>query len=197
MKYLKHKIYIPSLAFFSLGACMNSPHQVADFDKTKVSFTDEEDGRQVTHSVAQEARAHNFVEVDYKKESAVLTKSAVSSLDAAVLQAKQRGEINHVIVLSWADKEYPSKKLNHLSKTQSALAERRNLAVKKYFKTMKKVDVDTYNMAKRPNTLSKWFNTTDTKLKNSLIAAGLPTTGDELQYPSKASHSVVLIKVDQ
>ncbi|OFZ17695.1 MAG: hypothetical protein A2Z20_01560 [Bdellovibrionales bacterium RBG_16_40_8] len=196
MTYHKFKIFVSSLAFLSLASCANTPHKVADLDKPRTSFTEEEDGRQVTNAAAKEVNAHNFVEIDFKQASAVLTKNAASSLESAVLQAKQRGEINQIIVLSWSDEEYPSKKLNKLSKVQSALAEKRNVAVKKYFASMKSVDVDTYNMAERPNALSKWFNTPDTKLKNALMAAGLPTTGDDLQYPSKASHSVILIKVD-
>ena len=59
------------------------------------------------------------------------------------------------------------------------------------------MNVDTYNMAKQPSILAEWFNSTDNKLKTSLVAAGLPTTADALQYPSKKSHAVVLIKINK
>ncbi len=54
-------------------------------------------------------------------------------------------------------------------------------------------EVDTYNMPKQPNAFSRWFNTSDARLKKSLVAEGLPTTADSLQYPSKASHSIVMV----
>jgi len=57
--------------------------------------------------------------------------------------------------------------------------------------------VDTYNMAQQPNVLSKWFNTTDNKLKNTLVAAGLRTTASEPSAsPHKASHALILVNAE-
>ncbi len=196
MIYQNYKTYCSSLVFLCLSGCSNYPHRVSDQEKSKSSLTKEADGRDVTNAAAKEVQAHNFVEIDFSQSSAVLSSGATTSLKAAVQQAQQQGKINQILVLSWADEEYPSKRREKLSKQQGALADNRNLAIKRYFSPMKNVDVETYNMAKQPNTLSRWFNTTDYKLKNSLMAAGLSTTGDELQYPSKASHSIVLITVD-
>ena len=116
-------------------------------------------------------------------------------MNAVIAQAQQEGKIDEIIVLSWADKSFPSKKLNKLSNPQNELAENRNKAVEQYMKSLKDVSVDTYNMAKQPNAFSKWFNTDDNKLKNTLVAAGLPTSADSDQTTNKASHSVILIKV--
>lgn len=196
MIYHKYRTYISSLALFCLAGCANAPKKVVDLENPRTSFTEEADGRQITNAAAKEVKAYNFVEIDFSQSSAILSKSAISSLEAAIQQAKQRGEINQIIVLSWADEEYPSEKRNTLSNQQNALAESRNSAIKRYFNVMKNIDVETYNMAEQPNALSRWFNSTDTKLKKSLMAAGLPTTGDELQYPSKASHAVILIRVE-
>jgi hypothetical protein len=196
MIHKKYKLYVSSIALLTLGGCANTPHKVADVDNSKLSFIEENDGRQITNAAAKEAKAHNFVEINFSQSSSVLSQSAVSLLEDAINQAKKSGKINQIIVLSWADEEYPSKARNKLSKQQGVLAEKRNSAIRKYFESISSADVETYNMAERPNILSKWFNTADTKLKNSFIAAGLPTTGDELQYPSKASHAVILIKVD-
>ncbi len=192
----KYKVFITSFAILSLARCTNAPQKIAGSEKPRMTYVEEQEGRSITKAAAKEIMAHNFVEIDFPQTSSVLSKNAISSLDAAVEQARQQGNINQIIVLSWADNEYPSKKLNKLPKLQRTLAADRNKAVQKYFSATTNVDIQTYNMAERPNALSKWFNTTDTKLKNSLIAAGLPTTGDELQFPSKASHAVVLIKVD-
>jgi len=102
--------------------------------------------------------------------------------------------VDKVIILSWADENYPSKELNKLSKEQRDLADQRNNNVKEYLQTMKDLDVNSYNMAERPSTFSKLFNTADSELKSSMIEAGLSTTADKADYSSKASHSVILIK---
>jgi hypothetical protein len=55
---------------------------------------------------------------------------------------------------------------------------------------MRNVNVNSYNMAERPSSFSKLFDTADSKLKNSLLEAGLSTTADKYDYASKASLSV-------
>lgn len=185
-----------ALLTISVISCTNSPKKPDPQEKPRLSFVEEEDGREITGAAAKQAQAHNFVEITFDPTSSELSKKALYSLGEAVSVAKKSGKIDHIIVLSWSDEEYPSKRHGKLSKVQRSLADRRNTAVKNYFNPMPNTDIDTFNMAERPNTLSRWFRTTDTKIKNSLVAAGLPTTGDELQYPSKASHSIVLLKVE-
>jgi len=153
-------------------------------------------GSSVSNAAANAANAYNFVEISFEPGSTGLTESAKSSIQQVVSQAKSAGKLDEAIVMSWSDEEYPAKDVKKLPKAQRDLADSRNKAVKDYVKSIQKMDVDTYNMASQPNVLSKWFNTTDAKLKNSLTAAGLPTTADNPQYPSKASRSLVLIKVE-
>ena len=162
----------------------------------RTSYTEEAEGRYVTNAAAKKIRAYNFVEVEFLPQSSNLSEQAKKEINETFQKAIWDGYIDNVSVLSWSDEEYPSKELKSLSKEDRQLAERRNTAIKNYLMTLKSVDVDTYNMAEQPSQLSKLFNTTDNQLKNSLIAAGLPTTADALQYPSKASHSLVLIKLN-
>ncbi len=162
----------------------------------RVSAAERAEGKAVTNAAAQEAKAHDFVEIEFVAGSATLTENAKTSLNAVLQQAQQSGKIDEVLVLSWSDEEYPSKGLKKQSPAQIDLAEKRNKAIKEYMKTVRSVSVDTYNMAKQPNALSRWFNTSDNRLKNSMTAAGLPTSADSQQYPSKASHSVILVKIE-
>ncbi len=188
---------IGSVALFTALGCASSPQKVATADQPpRTAVTEELEGRSITNAAAREVRAHNFVEIEFNPGSSVLSESAKTSLKSIIEQARVDGKIDEVIVLSWADEEYPSASLKKLSKPQTELADKRNKAVKNYVKTIRSVDVDTYNMASQPNALSKWFNTTDNRLKDSFVAAGLPTTADSPQYPSKASHSVILVKID-
>jgi hypothetical protein len=182
------------LTLFSIAGCANTPQQTAS-EKHRVSSIEEADGETVTNAVAIKANASDFVEIEFKKNSSVLTESAKFSLNSLIKDAKQDGQIDEVIVLSWSDEEYPSKKLKKLPKFQKELADKRNKSVESYIKTMRTIEVNAFNMAERPNAITKLFETTDSKLKNSLLAAGLPTTADPAQYASKSSHSVILIKV--
>lgn len=196
MNYTGSKLLFLTLSLSTAANCSNTAHKVSDVAKSSTSITEEEDGRIVTNAAAKEVKAHNFVEIKFPPLSAVLSQDAIAALESVVTQAKKSGTIDQFIVLSWSDQEYPSKAQKNLSRDQIALAEQRNLAIKKHLSLRENADVDLYNMSERPNMMSKFFNTTDAKLKKSLMAAGLPTTADDPQYPSKASHSVVLVKVD-
>jgi len=197
MKFKKHLIPAGIVVFLAAVGCTNSPKRSAAVnDEPRKSLTEMNESKAITNSAATEANAHNFVEIVFDAGSSNLTENAKSSLNSVMDQARSVGEIDEIIVLSWADEEYPSKNVKKLSKPQKDLAERRNRAVASYIKNVKSVDVDAYNMAEQPNAMQKWFNTKDSQLKNSFVAAGLPTTADDPQYPSKASHSVILVKLE-
>lgn len=184
------KKYLLSLGFLMLLSAVGCSHS----PPTK-SHAEEAEGRAVTNEAAREANAHDFVEIEFRQGSAMLTESAKSSLSSVLKQARESGTIDEVIVLSWSDSNFPSKNLKKLPKEERELAEKRNKSVAEYVKTQRSVDVNSYNMAERPTAFSKLFNTADSKLKNSFLAAGLTTTADQSEYASKASRSVVLVKL--
>lgn len=186
---------VPFLLFVG---CAGTAHKATDSENTKAAMEKAGEGQEANNSVALQAKAHNFVEIEFDQGSAVLTESAKTSLNSVIEQARTAGKIDKVLVFSWADEEYPSKNIKKLSKKQQELAADRNETIEKYVKGMRNVNVDTYSMAEQPNTLSKWFNTSDSKLKNSFIAAGIPTsaTSHSQQHPNKASHAVILIQVE-
>lgn len=179
---------------FSFGC--SSAQRINEEGTPRKSAAEEAESRSITQKAASEVQAHNFVEIEFKPGSADLTDNAKTSLNKLVQDSGKAGKIDEVMVLSWSDYEYPSKNIKKLPRAQIDLAQKRNRAVENYVKSIQRVDVDAYNMAEQPNALSKWFNATDSRLKNALVAAGLPTTADDPQYPSKASHSVVLVKIE-
>lgn len=178
---------LPSIMFIGSVGCSSSPQIVS---------TNQTETHSVTRSAAEKSDVHNFVEIQFQNGSANLSDQAKASLVSVIDQARANGKIEEVLVLSWSDKEYPSESKNRLTTYQADLAERRNNAIEKYIETMSYADVDTYNMAKKPNVFSSIFNTSDTRLKNSFKAAGLSTTDDKLNLNGKASHAVVLVKVE-
>jgi hypothetical protein len=155
------------------------------------------DNQKITNAAAKKVDAHNFVEIEFEKGQAVLSESARTSVRSVYEQATQDGKVKKIYLISWADEEFPSKELKALSSSQKELANKRNENLESYVNELRLpgVEVQTFSMATQPNFLAKLFNTTDQKLKTSLVAAGLPTTANDPQYPSKASHSVVLIQL--
>jgi hypothetical protein len=171
--------------------CANTAHKTAETEKEKK----ETESRYINETTARETEAQNYLEIGFKEGSASLTENAKKSLNSVIEQARSKDKIDEVIVLSWSDQEYPSKNIKDLPKAQRELAEKRNKNIESYVKSMRDVDVNTYNMAERPTSFSKLFNTDDTKLKESMVSAGLSTTADTGDYVNRASRSVILIKV--
>lgn len=184
------------IGFFTLSLAVGCSHD-NKVSQAKTKSYEEAQSRATTKTAASEAGAKNYAEIKFYEGSSTLTEGAKDSLREVLSEARLEGKVDEVIVLSWADKNYPSKELKKLSKEQRDLADQRNKKVEEYLKAMRDVDVNTYNMAERPSSFSKLFNTADSELKSSMIEAGLSTTADKADYASKASHSVILIKTKQ
>ncbi len=179
--------FVPAIMVMGIIGCSSSPQKVA---------TNQSGNASVTRSAAAKSDVHNFVEIQFESGSATLTDQAKTSLVSVIDQARADGKIEEVLVLSWSDKEYPAESKSRLTTYQADLADRRNKTIERYIETMSYADVDTYNMAKKPNLFSSVFNTSDTRMKNSFKAAGLSTTDNETILNGKASHAVVLVKVE-
>ncbi|HPI41526.1 MAG TPA: hypothetical protein PLJ21_12020 [Pseudobdellovibrionaceae bacterium] len=193
--YFQKYPQIAVLALLSLTVgCSSYPYKSSDAKAVKTS-TEESKTLGVTNEAAKNMKAHNFAEIKFNRGSSVLSEKNKASLNVVIEQAQSSGRIDEVLVLSWADEEYPSKDLKTLSRPQRDLAAKRNKAIKNYINEAKDLDVDAYNMAERPNPIFKWLKTSDSTMKESFLAAGLPTTEDSSDVPSKASHSVVLVKL--
>ncbi|MGZ3771338.1 MAG: hypothetical protein ACXVCP_08290 [Bdellovibrio sp.] len=144
--------------------------------------------------VAKEEDASQVTEFSFKKGSAELTDTAKLHLRKAIDQAKQKGDIKDMRVITWGDAEYPSKEEKTLSKEERDLVKKRNKAIRDYVKVYdEKVDVETYSMAERPGILKELLNTKDVKIKKSLETAGIQTSGTTVKAPAKASKSVVMV----
>ncbi|MDD4976101.1 MAG: hypothetical protein PHY93_17225 [Bacteriovorax sp.] len=190
---LQKKLTIGFLAFLLVAGCSHEKK----VSQSEAKSYEEAKSRVTTETTASEAGAKNYVEIKFNEGSSNLSDSAKDSLRSVLSEARREGKVDEVIVLSWADENYPSKEVKKLSKEQRDLANQRNKNIKEYLKMMRDVDVNSYNMAERPSAFSKLFNTADSELKSSMIEAGLSTTADKADYTSKASHSVILIKTKQ
>jgi hypothetical protein len=186
------------LGLFIAQGCTSktSSLNTADIQEPRKSYTEEAEGQSITSAAAKAADAKSFIEVEFNQGSSTLTNEAQDRLHAFVRKTSQQNVVKEVIVLSWSDDEYPSKQRKKLSQVQVNLADKRNAEIRKFINEINSIPVEAYNMAQQPGVVSSFFKTKDSKLKNSLVSAGLPTTADELQYPSKARHAIVMVKVE-
>ncbi len=146
-------------------------------------------------TASAETKESPFFEIEFEQGSADLTTSSKLILeDILTRSAGSKAKKAELIVMAWPDEELPGDNLVILEQNQKGLAEDRTKRVREYCNEIGKAKVDTYNMALQPHIVSEWFNTTDNKLKYSLMKAGLPTSAGDLQYESKASRAVILFK---
>jgi hypothetical protein len=137
-------------------------------------------------------------EFDYEKGSPFLDSSDRKTIDELVSRAKKRGEITEVKVLTWADREYPPEG-SKADRKERDLASKRADKVRDYLKNTHKVgDVDTYNMAERPNALEKLFSSTEYEVKASAENAGTAPTEkrlNALRTNGRASSALLVVQL--
>jgi hypothetical protein len=191
----KASLTIATLPIFVFVGCAGMPQKATRIEEKGIIFDQRTDSQRINNAAALEAEAYNFVEIEFPEGSDSLSLSAKQSLDSVLDQAQNSGKIDEVMVLSWGDKEFSSKTTKKLSKVQTDLAEQRSKSIAAYLKSARGVSVDRFNMAEQPSILSKLLNTEDNRLRTSMSAAGLSTSEESNQYPSKASHAVILVKL--
>lgn len=190
-----HLLLIVLFSFLSILLSCASDTSMTEQSGPRTSYAEESESLAITNAAAEEVGAHSFIEIQFQPGSAILSGISKTSLDRLINSARLDGNVDQIMVMSWADEEFPSKHIGKLPALQIRLAARRNEALKNYIKATQPVTVESFNMAEDSPAYEKISNTEDRKLKNSFVAAGLPTTADDPQYPGKASHAVILVKV--
>lgn len=146
-----------------------------------------------SREVARAEDAAVVTEFKFQKGSARLDETAKQDLRRIINEAERKGELKELKVVTWADAEYPSASEKKLSKAQIDLVKKRNEAIKDFVKSYdRKIDVDSYSMAERPNKAEELFKTSDARIKKSLEEAGIPHADSDLKHPSRASKSVIM-----
>lgn len=110
---------------------------------------------------------------------------------------KQKKPIEEIRILAWSDKEYPDDVQEKASTKDIILATERAQKIKDFLEEDLKEtdDIDAYNMAKRPNLVSKLFRNDEYEVKEAFESSG--ATGSKLPDGSvsytKASKALVII----
>ena len=178
---------------------------LTDQDKEKstiprTSFVEEEEGREISIAGGNSIEASDFAEFKFASKSTSLTKEDKIEIDQlfehSLFFSK---EIKKVIILSWSNEDLPFDENIILNDHQIKLASQRNASIRNYLNFKFKIQIkDKFkftliSMAENnTNNLSVKY-TDESKIKKSLVLAGLPTTSDELIYPSKSNHSIIYL----
>lgn len=140
--------------------------------------------------------AETVAQLRFSEGSSRLSNDSRRSLADALSRAKARGELEEVKVISWADQEFPSVQGKKLSPRQQNLARERNEAIEAVVRQETNgVDVDSFNMAERPNALERLFRTEDYRVKRSLEEAGIPHANSAVKAPPMEGKALVMFVV--
>jgi hypothetical protein len=148
--------------------------------------------------VAAEEQAAFVVEVKFAKNQHKLPAAAKLKIKKLVQQANSAGKLSRVQVAVWADQEYPSVHTKALSSDQVELVKRRGQEVSSVIEAVEKdADPEVHNMAERPGMWGELVSNAGARLKKAFEVAGIPNTDTSVKSPSKASHAIVLISVEE
>lgn len=140
----------------------------------------------------------HYTTVVFEKGKSSLSQFSKDNLKQLAAQAHREGKkIEEIRILAWSDKEYPDKVKGKASTTDIILASERAQKIRDFMEgdLKEQEDIDSYNMARRPNLLSKLLRNDEYAVKNAFEASD--ATGSRLPSGSvsytKASKALVII----
>lgn len=106
-------------------------------------------------------------------------------------------KIEEIKILAWADEEYPDPAKAKASTKEIILASQRAQSVRDFLENdlEEKKDIDSFNMARRPDFLSKLFRNEEYEVKKSFEMTGTTASrlpSGEISF-TKASKAIVII----
>lgn len=131
--------------------------------------------------------------INFEPGRRALSPEATAEINRAILEAKQRGEVDEVSIAVWSDMKYPANKDSKLPKQQIDIAKERGDNIEKYIDQLEpKADVSVHNMAERPGAFSNFLKTQDATMKNRLSALGVANAENP---EAQTSSALIFIKL--
>lgn len=171
-------MFMASLSLL-LTSCSQSPAKKASSDQTPPVLG--------TH----------YTTIEFEEGNTQLTKESKKQIADLIAKAYESDyDIEDIRILAWADKEYPEGK-EKATTEDIQLASERAREIREYLEEelQETEDIDSFNMARRPDFLSKFFKNDEFKVKKSYEQSG-PTASklpDGSVSYTKASKALVII----
>lgn len=118
-----------------------------------------------------EANYHyETMKIEFDKNSSALDQNSRRKLRNKVQSLKQGDRLEEITIAAYSDRNYPPKADQKLSDRDKDLADKRIESVKEAVSDLEGIgiDVESYNLAKDPNPIQKFFGTSDQKLKSKM-----------------------------
>jgi hypothetical protein len=139
--------------------------------------------------------------LEFSKGSSTLTESSKLQLkELRETFAADKRDVDEIKILAWADQEYPEVVENDAPAKEIILAHERAKNIKRYLSKELKADeeINLFNMAKRPGTLSTLTKSDDFEVKRAFERSGATSVrlDDGSVSYSKASKAIIVIDYD-
>lgn len=141
---------------------------------------------------------NEFTTVLFQNGTANLSRMSRTNLKKIAAEINRaKIPVDEIRIMAWGDTEYPDKVEGNVSEKEVELAGKRASVVNDFLKDHLKrnEDIDSFNMAQRPDLLSKLFRNDEYKVKEAFESTGV--TGNKLPDGSvsytKASKAIVII----
>jgi hypothetical protein len=102
--------------------------------------------------------------ISFDEGSAVLSDSSMKALSDFAKATNGESKVDHYIVASWGDQDFPAK--GELSRSQRKLADLRANNIKKVLGSATSEKIKTFEMTKQPNWIQRAFSTETAELKS-------------------------------
>lgn len=180
----------------TFNSLRNDPTMGADAEKKKPKGPPVQTTSIEARQAASEMETNFVAELTFPKGQKKIPLTAKNEIRRLYDRAKDKGKIDAVKLITWADEEYSSKSKKQLGSAQLKLVEDRNDNLEAYIEELDiRMDVDKISMAERPGVMESILSDEDVRLKKSLEASVLVTEKNRVAS-SKASKSMVMFVLE-
>lgn len=201
MTLFEIRVFIFCLFMMALSACVSQEQRAEE--KREISRIDRKfaDSSAEARYAALDAGADSFLQVSFKPGTADLAGDGKNQIRGWLKKNTQRGKLERVQVVAWADQEYPTSEERKLADDQVRLAQARADRLRDLVRQEASgTSVKAYSMAERLKPSEEWYKLSEGALKKSLERSGI-AVGDHADRASAGSaqkgHALLLLQVER
>ncbi len=143
--------------------------------------------------VAETGEQNVISRLDFTSGQKTLSPEATAELNRALMEARQKGEVESVDVVVWSDASATTK---NQPRSQIQIAKERGQNIEKYVDRMEPAaNVQVHNMATRPGAFLNYLNEQDDMTRQQLSQMGVAADPETDEVYGQSSSALVLIKM--
>jgi hypothetical protein len=187
-------------ACVSLIVACSSTRNKTNVVRTKTETTQTHQNTETPAAMSAEAMPagdRNVVSsIEFAPGQKKLSPEATAELNRAILEAKQRGQVEEVHVAVWPDQVAPTRAGASFPKTQVQIAKERAENIENYMDQMEpEANIQIHNMTSKSSDFANYLEMQDEITKNRLADAGVSANPETDEVKGPTSSALVFIKV--